>query len=166
MNNIKIREVMLHQAGFIPYIPFHNAIQPSDYSRDSSAAYPTKVADNYYVRKNYFKDVMWPKMLNSPIKTRGTYVYSDISMYVMKEIAERITGIPLDQYVQDNFYKPLGMQTAGFYLEIGSQETRLSLRNRILISEKHYCKVMYTIRVPHLQAGYLVMLAYLPVLTT
>ncbi|SDJ28286.1 CubicO group peptidase, beta-lactamase class C family [Pedobacter sp. ok626] len=114
MNNIKIREVMLHQAGFIPYIPFHNAIQPSDYSRDSSAAYPTKVADNYYVRKNYFKDVMWPKMLNSPIKTRGTYVYSDISMYVMKEIAERITGIPLDQYVQDNFYKPLGMQTAGF----------------------------------------------------
>lgn len=114
MNNIKVREVMLHQAGFIPYIPFHNSIQSSDYSRDSSAAYPTKVADNYYVRKNYFKDVMWPKMLNSPIKTRGTYVYSDISMYVMKEIAERITGTPLDQYVQDNFYKPLGMQTAGF----------------------------------------------------
>jgi CubicO group peptidase (beta-lactamase class C family) len=114
MNNIKVREVMLHQAGFIPYIPFHNAIQTGDYSRDSSAAYPTKVADNYYVRKNYFKDVMWPKMLNSPIKTRGTYVYSDISMYVMKEIAERITGTPLDQYVQDNFYKPLGMQTAGF----------------------------------------------------
>ncbi|TKC61027.1 beta-N-acetylglucosaminidase [Pedobacter hiemivivus] len=114
MNNIKVREVMLHQAGFIPYIPFHNAIQTGDYSRDSSAAYPTKVADNYYIRKNYFKDVMWPKMLNSPIKTRGTYVYSDISMYVMKEIAERITGTPLDQYVQDNFYKPLGMQTAGF----------------------------------------------------
>jgi CubicO group peptidase (beta-lactamase class C family) len=114
MNNINVREVMLHQAGFIPYIPFHNSIQTGDYSRDSSAAYPTKVADNYYIRKNYFKDVMWPKMLNSPIKTRGTYVYSDISMYVMKEIVERISGLPLDQYVQDNFYKPLGMQTAGF----------------------------------------------------
>jgi CubicO group peptidase (beta-lactamase class C family) len=114
MNNIKVREVMLHQAGFIPYIPFHNNIQSGDYNRDSSAAYPTKVADSYFIRKNYFKDVMWPKMLNSPIKTRGTYVYSDISMYVMKEISERISGIPLDQYVQDNFYKPLGMQTAGF----------------------------------------------------
>lgn len=114
MANIKVREVMLHQAGFIPYIPFHNAIQPGDYSRDSSIAYPTKVADNYYIRKNYFKDVMWPKMLNSPIKTRGSYVYSDISMYVMKEIAEHITQIPLDEYVQENFYKPLGMQTAGF----------------------------------------------------
>lgn len=114
MNNIKVREVMLHQAGFIPYIPFHDMIKTGDYSRDSSAAYPTKVADNYYVRKDYFKDVMWPKMLNSPIKTRGQYVYSDISMYVMKEIAERITGIPLDRYVQENFYGPLGMQTAGF----------------------------------------------------
>lgn len=114
MNNVNVREVMLHQAGFIPYIPFHNSIQTGDYSRDSSAAYPTKVADNYFIRKNYFKDVMWPKMINSPIKTRGSYVYSDISMYVMKEISERLSGIPLDQYVQDNFYKPLGMQTAGF----------------------------------------------------
>jgi CubicO group peptidase (beta-lactamase class C family) len=114
MNEIKVREVMLHQAGFIPYIPFHNFITASDYSRDSSAAYPTKVADNYFIRKNYFKDVMWPKMLNSPIRTRGQYVYSDISMYVMKDIVERISGFPLNQYAADNFYKPLGMQTAGF----------------------------------------------------
>ena len=114
MNNINVREVMLHQAGFIPYIPFHNNVQTGDYSRDSSAAYPTKVADNYFIRRNYFKDVMWPKMLNSPIRTRGTYVYSDISMYVMKEIAERLSGVPLDRYVQENFYGPLGMQTAGF----------------------------------------------------
>lgn len=114
MNEIKVREVMLHQAGFVPYIPFHNFIKANDYSRDSSAAYPTKVADNYYIRKDYFKDVMWPKMLSSPIKTRGQYVYSDISMYVMKDIVERISGIPLNKYVLDNFYTPLGMQTAGF----------------------------------------------------
>ncbi|WP_237028745.1 serine hydrolase domain-containing protein [Pedobacter steynii] len=114
MNNIKVREVMLHQAGFIPYIPFHNFIKTGDYSRDSSAAYPTKVADFYYIKKGFFKDFMWPKMLNSPIQTRGKYVYSDISMYVMKEISERLSGIPLDAYVWENFYKPLGMQTAGF----------------------------------------------------
>jgi CubicO group peptidase (beta-lactamase class C family) len=114
MNLIHVREVMLHQAGFIPYIPFHNTLTTSDYSRDSSAAFPTKVADNYYIKKNFFKDVMWPKMLNSPIRTRGKYVYSDISMYVMKDIVERLAGVPLNQYVIDNFYKPLGMQTAGF----------------------------------------------------
>jgi CubicO group peptidase (beta-lactamase class C family) len=114
MNNINVREVMLHQAGFIPFIPFHNYVKEGDYSRDSSAAFPTKVADNYYIKKGFFTDFMWPKMLNSPIKTRGKYVYSDISMYVMKDIVEHITETPLDKYVQTNFYIPLGMQTAGF----------------------------------------------------
>jgi len=114
MNNIQVREVMLHQAGFIPYIPFHDYVKTGDYSRDSSAAYPTKVADNYYIKKGFFKDFMWPKMLNSPIKTRGQYVYSDISMYVMKDIVEHISEEPLNQYAYENFYKPLGMQTAGF----------------------------------------------------
>jgi len=114
MNGINVREVMLHQAGFIPYIPFHNYIKEGDYSRDSSAAFPTKVADGYYIKKGFFNDFMWPKMLNSPIKTRGSYVYSDISMYVMQDIVEHIAGKPEDQYVLDNFYTPLGMHTAGY----------------------------------------------------
>jgi CubicO group peptidase (beta-lactamase class C family) len=114
MNTIKVREVMLHQAGFVPYIPFHNFIKEGDYSRDSSAAYPTKVADNYYIKSGFFNDFMWPKMLNSPIKTRGKYVYSDISMYVMEDIIEHISKMPEDSYVQVNFYQPLGMKTAGF----------------------------------------------------
>lgn len=114
MNAINVREVMLHQAGFIPFIPFHNFVKEGDYSRDSSAAFPTKVADNYYIKKGFFSDFMWPKMLNSPIKTRGTYVYSDISMYVMQDIVEHITETPLNQYVLDNFYTPLGMHTAGY----------------------------------------------------
>jgi len=114
MNAINVREVMLHQAGFIPYIPFHNYVKEGDYSRDSSALFPTKVADNYYIKKGFFSDFMWPKMLNSPIKTRGSYVYSDISMYVMQDIVEHITEEPLNQYVLDNFYTPLGMHTAGY----------------------------------------------------
>jgi CubicO group peptidase (beta-lactamase class C family) len=114
MNNINVREVMLHQAGFIPFIPFYNAVKTSDHSADSSEAFPTKVADGYYMRKNYFEDIMWPQMLNSPIKTRGKYVYSDISMYVMKDMVERLSGKPLNEYVAKEFYEPLGMQTAGF----------------------------------------------------
>ena len=114
MNSINVREVMLHQAGFIPFIPFHNFVKEGDYSRDFSTAFPTKVADNYYIKKGFFNDFMWPKMLNSPIKTRGKYVYSDISMYVMQDIVEQITNKPLQNYVLDNFYTPLGMQTTGF----------------------------------------------------
>ena len=113
-DNISVREVMLHQAGFVPFIPFYKNIKPTDYSPDSSAAYPVKAADHYYMRKGYFATVMWPEMLRSPIITRGKYVYSDLSLYFMKEIVERQSGRHLETYVLEEFYAPLGMKTAGF----------------------------------------------------
>lgn len=111
---IPVRNLMLHQAGLVPYIPFQNSLKPGDYSRDSSEVFSVKVADNYYIRRNYYNDVMLPRMLNSGLRTSGKYEYSDLSMYFMKEIIERQTAEPLDQYVQNEFYKPLGMKYAGF----------------------------------------------------
>lgn len=113
-NDVKLREVLLHQAGFIPDIQSFEKVKPSDHSTDSSAAYPTRVSEHYFLRKDYFKDVMLPDMLNSPLKTRGQYVYSDVSMLFMQEVVESITAIPENVYVQQQFYTPLGMQTAGF----------------------------------------------------
>jgi len=112
--DLTIREVLEHQSGLIPDIPTYEKLKPTDVSLDSSAAYPHKVVDHYFLRKDYFKDVMWADIVNSNVKTRGQYVYSDLSMVVMKEILERITATPLNVYVQQNFYGPLGMQTAGF----------------------------------------------------
>ncbi|MGZ3757494.1 MAG: serine hydrolase domain-containing protein [Mucilaginibacter sp.] len=112
--DIQVKELLEHQAGLIPDIPTFEVIKPEDHSVDSSAAYPTKVNQNYYLRKDYFKDVMWPTMLNSPLRTRGQYVYSDLSMCFMQQIEETVTAEPENVYVQQHFYNPLGMQTAGF----------------------------------------------------
>jgi CubicO group peptidase (beta-lactamase class C family) len=113
-SDIRLRELMTHQAGLVPDVRTYEDLKPSDHNIDSSAAYPTKVVDNYYLRKNYFNDVMWPKIMNSPLRTRGQYVYSDISMVFMKEISETVTSQPINEYVLHQFYLPLGMQTAGY----------------------------------------------------
>lgn len=113
-NNIQIRELLMHQAGLIPDIKGFEKVKPTDHSTDSSAAYPIHVSDHYFLRKDYYKDVMLPDMLSSPLKTRGQYVYSDVSMLLMMEVLESITAIPENVYVQQQFYNPLGMQTAGF----------------------------------------------------
>ncbi|MBC8052405.1 MAG: serine hydrolase [Sphingobacteriaceae bacterium] len=112
-SHIPVREVMLHEAGFIN-LDFTGGLRSTDHTTDSSYFYPVKVADNYYVRRDYYRDVMLPKMLRTPLPTRGQYVYSDISMYMMKEIIEHQSEKPLDKFVIDEFYKPLGMRTAGF----------------------------------------------------
>ncbi|MDB4924806.1 serine hydrolase [Mucilaginibacter sp.] len=113
-SDIQVRELLTHQAGLIPDIPTFEKIRPIDHSPDSSAAYPVKVNNGYYLRKDYYKDIMLPAMLNSPLKTRGQYVYSDISMCFMQQILETITATPLNVYVQQQFYNRLSMQTAGF----------------------------------------------------
>lgn len=114
MSKIKVKEVMMHQAGFVPFIPFPKMVTSSDYRRDSSGSFPTKVADHFFIRKNFFEDFMWPTMLYSPIKTRGKYVYSDISMYVMQDIVELLTDTSLDKFAHQQFFAPLGMHSTDY----------------------------------------------------
>jgi CubicO group peptidase (beta-lactamase class C family) len=112
--DILLKSVMLHEAGFTPFIPFYRNLKSGDLQPYYAATHEVKVADSCYLINNYYRDVMWPEMLNSEVKPVGNYVYSDISMYVMKEVAEHQTAIPMQKYVQDNFYRPLGMKTAGY----------------------------------------------------
>jgi CubicO group peptidase (beta-lactamase class C family) len=111
---IKVRDLLTHRAGFIPFIPFFLKIKEGDYSNEASTRYPIKVADHFYLGGDFYKDVMWKLMMDSPLKTQGKYVYSDISMYVLKGILERIVQQPLDAYVDEQFYKPLGACSMGF----------------------------------------------------
>ena len=112
--NITLRTVLLHEAGFTPFIPFYRNLKPGDLQRTKDDTHQVKVADNAYLKNNYYRDVMWPEMLSSPVKPIGNYVYSDISMYVMKEVSEHETSTPMQDYVQEILYKPIGMKTAGY----------------------------------------------------
>ena len=112
--DIKLRTVLLHEAGFTPFIPFYRNLKTGDVQSFPSATHQVQLADNSYLKNNYYEEVMWPEMMKSAVKPSGNYVYSDISMYVMKEVAEHITSIPMDEYVQQILYRPIGMKTAGY----------------------------------------------------
>jgi CubicO group peptidase (beta-lactamase class C family) len=129
-STITVKDLLLHQAGLTPYIPFFLNLKLGEYSRDSSFFHPLKVADNYYLRPNYFEEVMYPRMLNTAVQPKGRYNYSDLSMYFLKDIVERQAMERLDKYVEKQFYAPLGMQTAGF-----NPRQRLD-RNRIVPTEQ------------------------------
>ena len=86
-----LRTVLLHEGGFTPFIPFYRHLESGDLQHVPSQTHQVQVSDNAFLRNNYYRDVMWPEMLSSPVKPIGNYVYSDISMYVMKEVAEHET---------------------------------------------------------------------------
>ncbi|MFD2144085.1 serine hydrolase domain-containing protein [Mucilaginibacter antarcticus] len=112
--NIQVRELLMHQAGLIPDISTFGVIKPTDHTVDSSAAFPVKVNNNYFLRKDYYKDIMLPAMYYSAVRTRGQYVYSDVGMLFMQQIIEGITQTPINVYTQQQFYNRLSMQTADF----------------------------------------------------
>jgi len=114
--NIQLIDLLTHQAGLVPYIPFYLAAmkEPGVFSPDSSAAYPVRVAQHMYQRADYFKQVIWKQVISSPTKTPGKYVYSDLSMYFMRAVVEKVSNDKLDNFAMKTFYEPLGLTTMGF----------------------------------------------------
>jgi len=114
--DIRLIDLLTHQAGLVPFIPFYvQAIKENGvFSRDSNSLYSWRVADKMFERNNYFSEVMWPKILESPVKAPGKFVYSDLSMYFMRAVFEKVSHEDLKTYVTQVFYKPLGLTTMGF----------------------------------------------------
>jgi CubicO group peptidase (beta-lactamase class C family) len=110
-SNIKIRDLLLHQSGIASGVVL--PLLPRDFSADSSESFPIKAGNNVFIRKNYYKDVILPRMLDVKVDT-PKYVYSDLGMTYMKEVIENQSGTTLDEYLSKNFYFQLGMQSAGF----------------------------------------------------
>jgi CubicO group peptidase (beta-lactamase class C family) len=83
------------------------------YSTVSKKGFTVRVAENLY-RRDDWKDTLLARILKSPLGLQGKYVYSDNDFIFLGLIVEQLTGKTLEQYVQDNFYRPLGMYTTGF----------------------------------------------------
>jgi CubicO group peptidase (beta-lactamase class C family) len=118
---LKIKDVLLHQAGLNPYISFYRATIDSASGQPSPVFYRDKmdslfsipVARNLWLRRDY-NDSMLKRIVQSKLTAHGKYVYSDNDFILLGKIVENITGMPLDKYVQKTFYNPMGMATTGF----------------------------------------------------
>jgi beta-glucosidase-like glycosyl hydrolase/CubicO group peptidase (beta-lactamase class C family) len=113
MNQLILKDVLTHQAGLKPDIFFwKEAIGKKAINTDSSVAYPVRVAKAMYLKRGY-KDTMITEILNSPLG-KHEYKYSDLGMILLGEVIKKITGLSLDEYVQKEFYTPMGLPKTGF----------------------------------------------------
>jgi beta-N-acetylhexosaminidase len=118
---LTIKDVLLHQAGLKAFIPFYKTTldsltgspSPALYRTIADKMFSTPVASSFYML-NSFKDTIWNEILTSTLDNKGRYVYSDLDFYFLQKVAEAVSGQPIDQYVTDNFYKPLGLKYTMF----------------------------------------------------
>jgi beta-glucosidase-like glycosyl hydrolase/CubicO group peptidase (beta-lactamase class C family) len=120
-SSLRIREILLHQAGLKAWIPFYRETidtitgipKPGFYAASRTGQFQVPVADSFFLRSDW-RDTMYRRILQSPLEKPGTYVYSDNDFIFLGKIIESISGYSLDQYVRKEFYAPLGLTTAGF----------------------------------------------------
>jgi beta-glucosidase-like glycosyl hydrolase/CubicO group peptidase (beta-lactamase class C family) len=118
---LKLKDILLHQAGLNPFIPFYRELidtvtdipMPGYFSTAYSPNYAFRVADNMYVR-NDWQDTMIKRILDSKLTAAGNYVYSDNDFIFLGKIVEAVSGLSLNEYVKQQFYTPLGMTTTTY----------------------------------------------------
>jgi CubicO group peptidase (beta-lactamase class C family) len=93
---LRIRDMLLHQAGLKSWIPFYKEtldaagnLRSDLYSKESSGNFNIEVAKNLYLRSDYV-DTVWERILNSPLESKGRYVYSDLDFYFLAAVVEKI----------------------------------------------------------------------------
>jgi len=119
--HLLMEDILLHQAGLVPYIPFYKETidtvtgVPFEkcYSHQQNTTFNTRVADNLFLRHDW-NDTMYHRILQSPLGAAGKYVYSDNDFIFLGKVVEAVSGMPLNEYAKREFYDPLGLTTTGF----------------------------------------------------
>ncbi|MEO5501139.1 MAG: glycoside hydrolase family 3 N-terminal domain-containing protein [Ginsengibacter sp.] len=118
---LPIEEILLHQAGLVAYIPFFKATLDADgrpsakyYQSQKNDSFGVRVAQNLYLRNDYV-DTMYQRILDSKLGPMNKYIYSDNDYIFLGKIVQAVSGLTLDQYVEKNFYQPMGLHAIGFH---------------------------------------------------
>lgn len=138
---ITLKDVLLHQAGLNPFIPFYRDVidtitgipNPSYFSKVKDAKHQYRAAEDLYVRNDY-EDSLYQRIVSSKLTAPGHYIYSDNDFIFLGKVVEAVSGMPLDEYARIHFYEPLQMTTTGF-----KPRERLSLGSIVPTEEeKHF----------------------------
>ena len=138
---LKVKDILLHQAGLYPFIPFYREVidsvtgKPLErfFSKQQTPSFKSRVAEDLYLRNDY-RDTLYNRIAKSKLSAIGKYVYSDNDFIFLALIAEAVTGKPFDEYVREQFYEPLNMVTTSY-----KPRERFELNNIVPTeTEKHF----------------------------
>jgi CubicO group peptidase (beta-lactamase class C family) len=152
--DIIIKDVLLHQAGLQPYIPFWQrtvdkiGLMASFYSISPELNFQSQITPGIW-SLNSLQDSIWrwsidSNLLDKKKKNRYEYKYSDIGFYILKQLSEKLLNQPLNEFLAQNVYNPLGLTTMTYLPlckfseeNIAPTENDLYFRNSLICGTVH-----------------------------
>lgn len=83
-------------------------------SDSMTSRHTLQMAEGVWLDQHFKEDVM-QQILDSPLRKRGRYVYSDLNFILLKEVVDQITRQPFDKYIRESLFVPLGANLMGFH---------------------------------------------------
>ena len=112
-SDITVRELLSHQSGLTPFLPFwketmkRGRISANWYAFEADQEHPLQVGRGLYLNHK-FPQRVFKIIRKSKLKSRGTYVYSDLPFVLTPKITSTISGKSYPEQLDSNFYQPLG----------------------------------------------------------
>ncbi len=123
-----LREILAHQAGLKPWIPFYletldqGRFKEGYYHKHRDFNFPNVVSEGVYSQR-YMKDTIFKRILDSDLLPSKKYKYSDLGYYLFMELIEKMEGKSIDILIHDYLYKPMGANTMVYHpLEVFPQD--------------------------------------------
>ena len=114
---ITSRQILAHQARLKPWIPFwqnelskNGNLRSNVFRETPDQEFNIRVSSHLYMDHNNINR-MYDEIRDSPLLTRAKYTYSDLGFMIFPKIIEELSGENYEQYLAENFYKPLGATT-------------------------------------------------------
>jgi CubicO group peptidase (beta-lactamase class C family) len=113
---------MTHQARLKEWIPFYRKTltdgkpDTAYYCMVQSDRFQVQVADSMFLRGDY-PSLIIDSIIHSDLLPKKEYKYSDLGFILLGKAIERITGQKLEDYVMQNFYRPLSVNLGYLPLE-------------------------------------------------
>ncbi len=117
--NLTLREILAHQAGLVPYIVFLNKATKKGVPKnrfiqsEKTTTFSKQAFNGQYVNAR-FERKMYRIINRSNVSQDKVYNYSGLTFLIFPKLIEQLTGQPYEQYLETNFYKPLGCTTLKF----------------------------------------------------
>ena len=134
--HLTIREILAHQAGLFPWIPFYKQTLEKDsvsgllqlrdtlYSKEFSEQFPFKVAKDIYLHHSY-PDSIIKQIIASELLDKKEYRYSDLGYYLFKELLENTYGDYLNTVIYNEFHHKLGMSNTSYNFSANLDKDRI-----------------------------------------
>ncbi|WP_460634523.1 glycoside hydrolase family 3 N-terminal domain-containing protein [Larkinella harenae] len=121
--NMTVSDVLLHQtglpAGLSRAIERSKALSTAEFRSVRDSLHSLQVGPTLFAAPA-LRDSIWQWIVRTPLTNRVdeagryNYVYSDLSFVILQKLVERVAKQPLDVFIAENLFKPLGISTLCF----------------------------------------------------